>query len=112
MDEKYEVRLGNKLNTYTTYEDGKELTREEVLGLLEKSEKDDEQPDYYAGNGSSPIDCFMEGLMSPEETIGFFKGNVIKYVIRCGKKKDNSYEEDIRKAKDYLDKLLEMDKFK
>ena len=112
MDEKYEVRLGNKLNTYTVYKDGEELTRDEVLGLLENPKKEDKQPDYYAGNGSSPIDCFMEGLMSPEETRGFFKGNVIKYVVRCGKKKDNSYEDDIRKAKDYLDKLLEMDKFK
>lgn len=111
MDERYEVKLGNRLNAYTIYKEGKELNSDEVKALLESSQEDT-QPEYYAGNGSSPIDCFMDGLMSPEETRGFFKGNVIKYVVRCGKKDGSSYEEDILKAKDYLNKLLEMNKFK
>lgn len=59
-----------------------------------------EQPKYYNGNGLSPIDSMKQGLVSKEEYIGFLKGNVIKYVVRCGKK-DNAIK-DIDKAIHYL----------
>ena len=35
------------------------------------------EPDYYAGNGLSPLEAFKKGLLSREETIGFIKGNII-----------------------------------
>lgn len=59
-----------------------------------------EQPQYYGGNGLSPIDSMKQGLVSHEEYIGFLKGNVIKYVVRCGKKDDAVA--DINKAIHYL----------
>lgn len=64
------------------------------------------EPDYYAGNGLSPLEAFKKGLLSREETIGFIKGNVIKYVIRAGKKENAS--KDMVKAIDYLIHLKEL----
>ena len=58
------------------------------------------QPKYSDSNGFSPIDGMKKGLVSKEEYIGFLKGNVIKYVVRCGKK-DNPIS-DINKAIHYL----------
>lgn len=42
-------------------------------------------PDYYNNKGIQPFDV-MERVLSPEELRGFFKGNIIKYAMRCGKK--------------------------
>ena len=64
------------------------------------------EPDYYAGNGLSPLEAFKKGLLSREETIGFIKGNVIKYTVRAGKK-DNA-SKDIVKAIDYLTHLKKL----
>ena len=61
------------------------------------------EPEYYAGNGLSPLEAFKKGLLSREETIGFIKGNVIKYTVRAGHK--NNASEDIVKAIDYLGHL-------
>ena len=58
------------------------------------------EPDYYSSNGLSPLKAFEQGLISREEYIGFCKGNVIKYVVRAGKKGDALA--DIVKAMDYL----------
>ena len=65
-----------------------------------------DEPDYYAGNGLSPLEAFKKGLLSREETIGFCKGNVIKYTVRAGHKENAS--EDIVKAIDYLTHLKEL----
>lgn len=61
------------------------------------------EPDYYAGNGLSPLKAFKKGLLSREETIGFIKGNIIKYVTRAGHKHNAS--EDMVKAIDYCGHL-------
>jgi len=64
------------------------------------------EPEYYAGDGLSPIGAFTQGLISQEEYIGFLKGNIIKYVIRAGKK-DNAVE-DLLKAKSYINFYMEL----
>ena len=64
------------------------------------------EPDYYAGNGLSPLEAFKKGLLSRDELIGFIKGNVIKYTIRAGHKHNAS--EDIVKAIDYLGHLKQL----
>ena len=61
------------------------------------------EPDYYCKDGLSPNGAFRQGLISKEEFIGFCKGNVIKYVVRCGKKDDAI--KDIDKAINYLELL-------
>lgn len=61
------------------------------------------EPEYYAVNGLSPNTAFENGLISKEEFIGFCKGNIIKYVVRCDKKGDMIG--DINKAINYLELL-------
>lgn len=61
------------------------------------------EPKYYNHDGLSPNGAFHQGLISKEEYIGFIKGNIIKYVVRCDKKGNAS--SDINKAINYL-KLL------
>ena len=67
------------------------------------NEEKSEEPVYYNLNGLSPNQAFEQGLISNEEFIGFIKGNVIKYVVRCGKK--GNPVEDIDKAISYLQLL-------
>lgn len=58
------------------------------------------EPDYYNSNGLSPLRAFEKGLISYEEYIGFIKGNIIKYVVRCDKKGQSI--SDVNKAMTYL----------
>ena len=68
-----------------------------------------EEPFYYNSNGLSPNRAFEQGLISNEEFIGFIKGNVVKYVVRCGKK--GNPIEDIDKAISYLQLLKKIMRF-
>ena len=46
----------------------------------------------------------MEDWLSREQFVGYLRGNVIKYIARCD---DKGGVEDLRKARHYLDKLVE-----
>lgn len=46
----------------------------------------------------------MQAWMTHEEFAGFLRGNVIKYIARCNEK---GGIEDLKKARHYLDKLIE-----
>lgn len=59
--------------------------------------------DYYDKNGLSPLNAFKQGLISREEYLGFIKGNIIKYIVRCDKKGQCS--SDLDKAMSYLELL-------
>lgn len=60
-------------------------------------------PEYYQGSdGKDLFDRFEEGLLSPDEIRGFYKGNIIKYVTRYQGK--NGFE-DLQKAGVYLSRL-------
>jgi hypothetical protein len=48
----------------------------------------------------------MEAWMSHEAFLGFLQGNAIKYLARW---KDKGGIEDLRKARHYLDKLIEVE---
>lgn len=58
---------------------------------------------HYKEMGVQPWDV-MEAVLTPEEFIGFLKGNIIKYSMRQGKKDSD----DANKAKHYMMKLNEM----
>lgn len=60
--------------------------------------------DHYVKMGVQPWQA-MEAWMSPEAFVGFLRGNAIKYLARADKK---GGAEDLRKARHYIDKLLEM----
>lgn len=61
------------------------------------------EPNYYSKNGLSPLKAYQQGLLSYGEYIGFIKGNIIKYVVRCDKKGQGL--SDVNKAMDYLELL-------
>jgi hypothetical protein len=47
----------------------------------------------------------MQAVLTPEEFRGFLKGNIIKYVMRQGKKEGS---DDTNKTKHYMQKLEEV----
>ena len=47
----------------------------------------------------------MESWMTPEQFTGFLRGNAIKYLARCDVK---GGIDDIKKARHYIDKLVEV----
>jgi len=59
---------------------------------------------HYDRAKIQPID-FMESWLSPEAYRGFLTGNVIKYVARYQYK--GAAADDLRKAKTYLEWLIE-----
>ena len=61
--------------------------------------------DHYRSKELQPWDV-MRSWFSHEEFTGFLRGNVLKYVARY---KDKSGVEDLRKARHYLDKLIELE---
>ena len=57
--------------------------------------------DHYTTMDIQPWDV-MESVLTPEEFIGFLKGNIIKYAMRAGRKEGT---DDAAKAKHYANKL-------
>lgn len=58
------------------------------------------QPNHYCKHKHDPLSMCMEwGLDFP-------LGNVIKYVVRAGHKAGNSEIQDLKKAKEYLDRKI------
>lgn len=72
---------------------------------VEKSEKDNINPNHYIFGGIETIE-YLKAKLTPEEYRGFLKGNVLKYVSREAEK--NGLE-DLKKDKWYLDKLIEFE---
>lgn len=59
--------------------------------------------DHYTTMDIQPWEV-MESVLTPEEFIGFLKGNIIKYAMRAGRKEGT---DDSAKAKHYARKLAE-----
>ena len=70
------------------------------IQITDKSER----KKHYGVNGLEPIEAMKMGLFTYLEYIGFLKGNIIKYVCRCDYK--NGIE-DLYKARDYIDYLID-----
>ena len=64
-----------------------------------------EKPVHYAAGSVECIDA-IEAQMTPEEFRGYLKGNVVKYLWRERKK---GGKESLKKAKWYLNKLIDLD---
>lgn len=79
------------------------MTPEEFMGVnFNKPLK----PSYYSSNGHDLFDRFETGLLTSDEVRGFYKGNVIKYLIRYQNKNG---VEDLNKAATYLDRLTKFE---
>lgn len=70
--------------------------------LANKIDEFDSQPEYYQSGGLDPLGAYEKGLLTKDEYIGFLKGNIIKYVIRAGKKEGEDSDKDLEKAKTYI----------
>ena len=68
----------------------------------EQPEKTDNpiQPSYYGSKGVQPIDIIED------QNLTFNSGNVVKYVVRAGKKSKETEIQDLQKAKFYLDREI------
>ena len=60
--------------------------------------------EHYQSKSIQPWDA-MQAWMTPEQFKGFLWGNVIKYIARW---QDKGGVEDLRKARHYMDKLIEV----
>lgn len=58
------------------------------------------RPDYYKSNGIEVLD------LTDAFDLNFNLGNVVKYVVRAGKKDGEEKEKDLAKAKFYLTREL------
>ena len=61
-------------------------------------------PSYY-NTGITPVE-FMRSHFTNEEIAGFYRGNAIKYLARAYKKHESPID-DLKKARVYIDYLLE-----
>ena len=59
--------------------------------------------DHYTNKAIQPWDA-MESWMSPEQMEGYLRGAALKYLARYPNK---GGVEDVKKARHYLDKLIE-----
>lgn len=64
-----------------------------------------EHPKHYGGD--TPYECIkvLKAWLTEEQYKGFLRGNALKYLCRVGKKDETVQE--LKKAKFYLDKLIE-----
>jgi len=88
-------------------QDAANLVYQASLGRKSLSNKANDQQyggDHYVNMGVQPWKA-MESWMSTEAFAGFLRGNAIKYLARADKK---GGIEDLKKARHYLDKLLEV----
>jgi hypothetical protein len=60
--------------------------------------------EHYQSKTIQPWDA-MQAWMTPDQFKGFLWGNVIKYIARW---QDKGGVEDLRKARHYMDKLIEV----
>ncbi len=81
----------------------------EALKIMEGNQKmTDTRPTYYRASGGDDLISHMQnGLMTLDETRGFLKGNVYKYLTRYRQKGGII---DLEKAKEYLDRLINLEK--
>ena len=77
---------------------------------MEKIVEQVNHPRHYQVSGRKECIVEMEEQYGVSETITFCLMNAYKYLYRAGNKDNNSYEQDINKAKwyfDYANKLIQ-----
>ena len=61
-------------------------------------------PSHYTQNKVEVIESIADAL-SNEEFIGYLKANIMKYLLRAGKKRGSAATEDMGKATWYISRL-------
>ena len=71
------------------------------LGVTDSSADNVNHPAYYT-DGQIEVSDFIA-----DKNLNFFRGNVVKYVARAGKKNAETEVEDLQKARWYIDREIE-----
>jgi hypothetical protein len=74
-----------------------------MIEMIQSADDYQVDGDHYTTMNITPWEV-MESVLTPQEFIGFLKGNVIKYSMRAGRKGGT---DDAAKAKHYAQKLAE-----
>jgi len=90
---KLKARYPNKFTSHDAL--NRDLDKE-----LEVLENDVARPEHYTSGKIEAIDVIED------KELGFHLGNVVKYVLRAGKKAENSEIKDLKKARWYLDRYI------
>ena len=99
------VKVLNKQQAIITELNKRKMKKNNNFGHYEIQVTDkSKRKKHYGVNGLEPIDAMKMGLFTYLEYIGFLKGNIIKYICRCDYK--NGIE-DLYKARDYIDYLID-----
>lgn len=78
------------------------------IPIKKLNENDPIKPNHYH-KGGMDVFTYMEMKFPKEQLIGFHRGNVLKYITRY---QDKNGVEDLKKARRYLDKLIELEEQK
>jgi len=77
---------------------------EKVSHTHTKKEDTVNNPSHYT-NGKEEVIEIIDKSLSDQEYIGYLKGNILKYLLRAGKKKGTAATEDMGKATWYINRL-------
>ena len=58
---------------------------------------------HYTDMSIQPWDV-IDAIYTREQRIGFYKGNALKYLMRCGSK--DAEVQELKKCRDYINKLI------
>ena len=82
-----------------------------MLTISEEKSKDYDfiKPQHYKlWKDNNDVNDVIKATLSKEELIGFYKGNILKYQLRLGKKPNEPIERDIEKIKWYQEQLNQL----
>ena len=77
---------------------------EKVSHIHTKKEDTVNNPSHYT-NGKEEVIEIIDKSLSDQEYVGYLKGNILKYLLRAGKKKGTAATEDMGKATWYINRL-------
>jgi hypothetical protein len=105
IEHESEAERESHAKTLATLEASQKMNVEVIRRPTVKRPKADmvNHPPHYTAGGIETID-FIKAKLTPEEFIGYLKGNIIKYTSRAGKKDD--LVQDIEKSQWYSNKLV------
>ncbi len=63
------------------------------------------KPKHYEGANGLTVKEIYENFLTPEELEGAYRSNVLKYVLRY---RNKNGVEDLKKAREYLDWLIDL----
>lgn len=63
----------------------------------------DIRPNYYRGRSGQDVFDLVDDF-----ELGFYEGNVLKYIIRAGRKSPTKLD-DLMKARTYINRLIELE---